>query len=349
MKRIGGALDYAQLAQANRPAMSAAAFARRYCELGLALTWSPPGQKGPRHAGWNRRENAITSPAAALAYWSQHRTHGIGALLSYSGLVSLDVDDANRSRQVLQHFGIDLDALAARAPCIVGRPERFRLMFRAPEIELQHKSVAWPKQDKPRESFVLFELRAGAISDALPPTIHAGTGAPYRWAVPPREGFPPLPQRLLELWTDWKATDAAARSLCPWWTPPKPRPVRSPPAVPIGESVIARFNDAHDVVAILAAHGYIERGRNRFAPPDSQHAAGLVVAEGKVFCHHVGDPLFESEKRPRDAFDVWCVLEHDGDMRRAVRAAAEILGLRRQRLVGRPPSDAAAVRRAGNA
>ena len=309
--------------------MSIAAHAKRYCELDVALTWSPPGCKGPRHAGWNLRENAFLLPGRALDYWTKHPTHGIGALLSYSSLVSLDIDHTEHSRIVFTHLGVDLDALAARSPCIVGRPGRFRLMFRAPATELQHKSLAWPKQDKPRESFVLFELRAGPVSDALPPTIHAETGQPYRWAIPPRDGFPNLPVRLLALWQDWKATEAIGRSLCPWWTPPIPPPARTSRVVPIGESVIQRFNEAHDVGAILTAHGYIERGRNRFAPPDSQHAAGLVVREGKVFCHHAGDPLFDDSKRPRDAFDCWATLEHSGDIRRAVRAAAELFGRRR--------------------
>lgn len=309
--------------------MTTAGYAKRYCELGMALTCSPPGCKGPRHDGWNRRENAITSPAVALDYWRRHPMKGIGALLSFSGLVSLDIDDADRSVAILKHFGIELNDLAARTPCIVGRPSRFRLMFKAPSVELRHRSLAWPKQDRPREAFVLFELRAGPISDALPPTIHVDTGQPYRWAIPPRDGFPQLPARLLDLWTDWKATEQAALALCPWRTAPMPRPVRPARIVAIGESVIAKFNDAHDVSSILAAHGYVERGRDRFAPPDSQHAAGLVVRDGRVFCHHSGDPLFDSEKRPRDAFDVWCTLEHGGDTRKAVRLAAELLGLQR--------------------
>lgn len=307
-----------------------AAWGERYIQrFGLALTWTPADAKGPRCPGWNLRENAITTPAAALQHWTQHPDHGIAALLSFSGLVSLDIDEAPLSRQVLAALGIDLDALATRTPCIVGRPDTFRLMFKAPAVELKHRTAKWPKRDDSRKSFVLFELRAGAVADTLPPTIHPKTGKPYRWAIPPREGFPPLPDRLLALWQEWPATERAVLAGCPWWTPPPPRKAAAPSRTQrAGESVIDQFNATHELCAVLEAHGYKRTGK-RFASPDTQHAPGLVLLDdGRVFCHHVGDPL--GDGRAHDVFDVWCALEHGGDVRSAVRAAAELLGLRRE-------------------
>lgn len=305
-----------------------AAFARRYAELGLALTWTTPGNKGPRHPGWNLRENAIATPADAFKFWTENPTFGIGALLSYSGLVSLDVDHVAHSREVLRALGVNLDELAAAAPCIVGRPDRFRLMFRSPAgVDLRHRNATWPKRDRPREGFVLFELRAGAVSDALPPTIHVDTREPYRWANPPREGFPELPERLLELWQDWQGTDLAIRARCSWYEPPQPKPVapRRPRAAG-APSVIEEFNRMHDCAELLEAAGYKRRGR-RFASPDTSHAAGIVLLEsGRAYCHHAGDPL--GGGRAFDAFALYAALEHGGDTRAAVRAAAEKLGLR---------------------
>src|SRR5271155_1525141 len=80
-----------------------AKFAKRYCEIGLALTFTLPGAKGPRHAGWNLADNAITEPNRAFGYWLVYPTHGIAALLGPSGLVSLDIDDEQYSPRVLQH------------------------------------------------------------------------------------------------------------------------------------------------------------------------------------------------------------------------------------------------------
>lgn len=304
--------------------MSAAAFARGYCgKLGMVLTYSPPGEKGPRHPGWNDPANAITDPVAAHAFWDEHPDYGIGALLEPSRQVSFDVDHVEYTRAVLSGCGINIDELDG--PRIVGRPDRFRLMYRAPDQALKHRTLSWPQKDDPRKGFVLFELRAGLVSDALPPTIHVGTGKPYVWAVPPREGFPPLPQALLDLWLDWENFQRYARRCCPWAPPPAPERPKSRRTVEPGKSVIAAFNAAHDPAAILEAFGYQRQGK-RFAAPGTQHAAGIVELDsGKVFCHHLGDVL--GGEHALDAFDLYVRLEHGGDMRAAVRAAAAELGL----------------------
>src|SRR5260370_18524873 len=158
----------------------------RLAEIGVVMAWTPPGEKGPRHTGWKLEVNAVKDAEKAAAFWRDHPDYGIGALLSYSGLVSLDIDHVEHSRAIFAHFGIDLDELHQGAPCIVGNPAKFRLMYRAPaDIELRHRTVMWPKQENVTQGFAVFELRAGPISDALPPTIHVGTGKPYRWEPPP--------------------------------------------------------------------------------------------------------------------------------------------------------------------
>ncbi len=261
-----------------------ARWASRYCEIGIALTWTAPGGKGPRHAGWNLPDNAITDPKRAFGYWLVNPDHGMAALLGPSGLVSLDIDDEQYSPRVLGHFGIDLEQLRESTPAIVGR--HFRLMFKAPAAEIKHRSATWSKQGAPG-NFVLFELRAGNLADTLPPTRHAVTGTPLPLENPPRNGFPPLPARLLELWLDWETTNREIRALCPWWTPPPDAPParistasQRRDAEGRRESVIDAFNQAHDAAAILEAHGY-KRKDKRFISPDSTHAAGIVLLEAQ--------------------------------------------------------------------
>jgi putative DNA primase/helicase len=306
-----------------------ARFAERYAELGLALTWTPPGAKGPRHAGWNLPENAITDPAAALDYWTRNPRLGVAMLLEPSGLVSIDVDDEGLTRDVLRHFGVDIRGLREAAPTVVGR--HYRLIYRAPPDLLKHRSLAWPRQDDSRSNFVLFEFRAGNIADTLPPTVHPGIGQPYRWENPPRHGFPELPARVLELWRDWPNFSRQALQLCPWWEPPpdRPSPAVARTADPRGgDSVIGAFNQAHDVTGILEAAGYTRRGK-RFASPGTKHAAGVVILEpGRVYCHQQGDRL--CSEHALDAFDLFRILDHGGDYRSAVRAAAELLGLNQE-------------------
>jgi putative DNA primase/helicase len=308
--------------------VSTANWAARYVErFNLALTWTPPGAKGPRHHGWNNPAIAITDKAAARQFFGPRPDYGIGVLLSYSGLVSVDIDHLEYSRIIFGHFGIDLDELRQHAPCVIGNPAKFRAMFGAPAIpDLKHRTVIWPKRENHAEGFAVFELRAGPISDALPPTIHVGTGKPYRWETPPQNGFPPLPERILELWQAWPEFSRRALSLCPWAPPPRPAPARAATRTTSrGASVIDQFNAAHSAAMILEAHGYQRRGK-RFASPGTQHAAGIVMTEaGKVFCHHAGDPL--SGEHACDAFDCFRLLDHGGDFRSAVKAAAQALGM----------------------
>jgi putative DNA primase/helicase len=302
--------------------------------LDLALTWTQPGAKGPRHTGWNLAANAITKPSAAFRHWTENPAHGIAVLLGPSRLVSLDIDNEEHSRTVLRHFGVNLDELRSAAPCIVGR--HFRLIYRAPDVDLKHRTLAWPKPDHADGSAAILEFRAGLVADTLPPTVHPGTRHPYRWENPPRNGFPPPPARLVELCRDWPTTQRQALELCPWAKPsvvlpPSRKRAQHPDAM----SVIDAFNSAHDVSAILEAHGYRRRGK-RFASPDTRHAAGVVLMDsGKIFCHQAGDPL--ADEHAHDAFDLYRLLEHGGCYRSAVKAAAEALRLGQVRARGVNP------------
>jgi len=306
--------------------MSAAAYAARYCSrLGLALV--PLDGKRPIGAAWNVDANLIRSPAAARKYWTRYPQRNLGACLEPSGLVSLDCDDLSGARTVLAPEGLDLDELIRGTPTIVGRAPR--LEFKAPDAPLGRKSVVWPPRAAGEKPITVLEFRAGRLQDVLPPSLHPDTRLAYHWATPPRDGFPPLPDKLLQLWQDFDAFKHRARNLCPWADPEPepdqkaPRSVRGPFTRP---SVIAAFNEAHDIAAILAARGYIPAGRKRWKSPSGHGVAGVVLLpSGKVYCHHTSDPL--GDERAHDAFDLFALFEHGGDVRAAIRAAAEALGM----------------------
>jgi len=59
----------------------------------------------------------------------------------------------------------------------------------------------------------------------------------------------------------------------------------------------------------------------------------VTIIDGKLYSHHSSDPLANGHKN--DAFDVFCILMHDGDQRAATRAAAKALGLD---VKSRPPA-----------
>ncbi len=282
--------------------------------------------KAPYRDAWNIDANLIADAGAASEHWRRNTGDGIGVCLGPSGLVSLDCDDLDAARAVLAKERIDLDALMKSTPTIIGRSPR--LEFKAPAVELGRKSVVWPPKSAGEKPITVVEFRAGRVQDVLPPSIHPGLQRPYVWVTAPRAGFPELPQSVLDLWLNFDAFRRRARNLCPWAPPElEPEPAR-PRRAHTGPSVIRQFNEAHDVVTLLATHGYARVGRKRWKSPHGRNFGGVILLnDGRVFCHHASDPL--GDQKPHDAFDLFCQFEHGGDKRLATRAAALALGLDR--------------------
>lgn len=101
---------------------------------------------------------------------------------------------------------------------------------------------------------------------------------------------------------------------------------RPAPAVGKPPSVIDEFNRGHNVEELLRAHGYIKRGSKWLFSQSSTGLPGVTVSDdGKVYSHHAADPLANGHQN--DAFEVFCLLEHDGDQSKAVKDAARMLGM----------------------
>ncbi|MFZ1869583.1 MAG: bifunctional DNA primase/polymerase [Steroidobacteraceae bacterium] len=307
--------------------MSIAQWAGRYIER-FSFALVPLDGKRPLGEAWNADANLIRTAQAARNYWTRHPQRNVGACLGPSGLVSLDADYLEGARQVLTAEGIELDALMRDTPTIIGRAPR--LEFKAPSVVLGRKSVVWPARAEGEKPVTVLEFRAGRVQDVLPPSLHPDTKQPYRWLTPPTDGFPPLPDSLLQLWLNFDPFKHRARNLCPWVDPEPEKAV--PPrnrVLHTGPSIIGAFNDAHDPVAILESHGYVRAGKRRWKSPQGHGIAGVVLLpSGKVFCHHSSDAL--GDEHAHDAFDLYAQFEHGGDQRAAVRAAAELLGLNKR-------------------
>lgn len=351
---------------------STAVWARRYIEtFNLALVSIEPGEKVPQGLGWNKPGGYMTSADAADIFWQANPLHNLGVVLGPSRVCSLDVDDVEWTRFVLfELLGLDLDALAIVYPTVVGNPTRFRVLFQVPEgVELNRHSLAWPNRKDPdgsiwkavmarakmaREAgdaqgeadakaeaepykrFTVFELRAGLVQDVLPPSIHPGTGKPYIWRTPPRsEGLPLLTDDLLNIWLNWDIFKRDAEAACPWRPKPAhttPRAKRSQPATGDRPSVIDEFNRVHDLEDLLRAYGYVKKGAKWLYPQSSTGLPGVSISDGKLYSHHGADPLANGHQN--DPFDVFCLLEHNGDVSAATKAAARLLGMEIKR---RPP------------
>ena len=342
---------------------SLADWARKYIEVfGLALVPIEPGQKAPKGNAWNKPGGFFRDAGEAVAFWRKYPKYNLGVVLGASQLCSLDVDDAQWTRHILRELlGLDLDAIANEFPCVIGNPARMRILFLSPEnTTLSRHALTWPSQNDPdgakfkstlallKEArsagdmacvqvlktladkyrpFTVFELRAGLVQDVLPPSIHPGTGKPYIWKTPPvAEGFPVLVPELLSVWENWALFKHDAEAACPWRVQPKARAkVKTVPINGASPSVIEQFNRAHNVEALLSAHGYTQHGQRWLCPQSSTGLPGVSVTDGKVYSHHGADPLANGHQN--DAFAVYCLLEHNGDVSKAVKSAAQLLGL----------------------
>lgn len=353
-------------------------WAKRYIDaFDLALVAIEPGKKAPKGKAWNKAGGYFSDADQAAAFWLKHPHHNMGVVLGPSQLCSLDVDDVQWTRQLLSdQLGVDLDHLALTCPTVVGNPQRMRLLFRVPVgIELGRHALAWPNQKDPDGSlfksvvqllkaaeasadqsavvtlkaqaealkrFTVFEFRAGLVQDVLPPSIHPGTGKPYVWKTPPSiEGFPVLIPQLLNAWKNWDLFKRDAETACPWRVKTKPSPkTRTSRIEGVSPSVIEQFNRAHEVESLLTAHGYTQHGQRWLCPQSSTGLPGVSVTDGKVYSHHGADPLANGHQN--DAFAVYCLLEHGGDVPKAVKAAARLFGLNEKpasktRTPGKPP------------
>ncbi|MDH0133515.1 bifunctional DNA primase/polymerase [Pseudomonas asiatica] len=365
----------------DRPSSTTADWARRYIDaFDLALVPIGPGEKGPKGAGWNKPGGYFTDASKAEAFWTANPNHNLGVVLGPSRVCSLDVDDVELTRQVLQQtLGLDVNALADAFPTSVGNPERFRVMFRVPEgVELTRHALVWPNKNDPdgtiykglmaqvkaaqdegdtaREAafrmaaepfkkVTVFELRGGLVQDVLPPSIHPGTRKPYTWRTPPTaEGLPELPADLLGIWQGWDEFKSKGEAVCPWRpkaaAPAAAAPVArpSPAAARSGDrlpEVIPEFNRVHDIATMIEAHGYKRIDGKWLSPHSSSGLPGVTIKDRKLYSHHTSDPLANGHKN--DAFDVFCILMHDGDQKAATRAAAQILGIDAKSRPPEPP------------
>lgn len=307
--------------------VQARALVERY---GFCLVEMAPGSKAPRRPNWQLE--TIHTPEAAAQYWTEHPDHNMGVVLGPSNLCSLDLDDLAAARDLFAEFGVDVDELAKHHPTIQGNPTRFRILFSVPYgLVLSRHSLSWPRRDDPSKQSVVFEFRAGDVQDVLPPSLHPD-GMRYQWLTKPTGTIPELPDILRPMWLQWDVFKANAHALCPW-LPKKAAPPRPEPRTD-GESVIDAFNQAHDLCTLLDRYGYKRQGKRYLSPHSSTMLPGVSILDGgqRCYIHHASDPLCsDTHNNPVSCFDLYCQYEHGGDIKRAAKAAAELLGMTARR------------------
>ena len=109
------------------------------------------------------------------------------------------------------------------------------------------------------------------------------------------------------------------------------QPGRQPGSYDADDDVFAKFNDAHDIGAILERHDYKKARGQRWLRPGSTSAMPGIVSlpdsrPQRIYAHG-NDPLF-SDGKSHDAFDVWRMLK-GLDLSAAAREARILLGMKR--------------------
>lgn len=317
--------------------LTTAQYAEQYIKrFGWHLVPIEPGMKFPKSTDWGN--NCLDTVEAAHEFYTNHENYNIGLALSPSRMCSLDIDDEDSWRLILEEYGLPLDALD-EYPTIRGRGRR--VMFRVPDgVELPYCKLNWPKQEDSKKHYTIIELRSGCDGkqrqDVLPPSIHPDTGKPYEWLVqPPKAGeWPEPPGWLLAIWTAWSDFKPQFVDVCPWADPkPAPEPKRERyQSHGDGVSVIDEFNKAHNIHESLERYGYTKRGKRYLSPHSSTGLAGVTVFDdNRCFIHHASDPLSSADSnQPVNPFDLYCYYDHNGDVSKAVKAAVELLGIKRE-------------------
>jgi len=319
-------------------------YADRYTsKYGMHLVPIDPGRKFPSTKDWGN--NVITESSCAIEFYNSNPDWNMGLALGPSGFCSLDIDCEESFQIILAEFGVDPEELWS-LPAIQGRDKGRRLLFRVPaDTSLPYTKLNWKREDDSSKFYTVFELRAACDGkqrqDVLPPSIHPDTGKPYKWIVqPPKPGkeWPTPPQWLLAMWTAWDQFKPQLQGACPWapkMEPSEPRPRQQQLNDGKGVNVIQAFLDAHDLRIMLEQYGYTRKGRSRYlSPHTTTNLPGVVLFPGDsaAWIHHASDPLCsEDSGQPVNAFDLFCEYEHSGDVSKAVKAAADMLGIKPER------------------
>lgn len=260
--------------------------ALRYAESGWAVFPLKPGSKLPATSNGFKDATRDRNRIAAMFNGSTN----VGAVPP-EGTVVLDVDGPDAHKR-LAELGYELPETAHQET-----PHGDHYVYRAP---------------------VKLRQTAGEICEGVDTRV-AGRGyivvAPskvdgksYTWTTPPLNGnISPAPQWLI---------DATIERPAP---PRRERDTTGP---------IGKFNSRHTCQEILERNGYERDARRCYAPVVARYRrpgstsglAGVAVFDdGTCYSHHA-DAL--NDGHSHDAFDVYRLLEHDGDLQRALTAAA---------------------------
>ena len=313
-----------------------------YMQKGWNLVMMPMRTKGPNHPGWNAPSELVNTPERAIHRLSQG-PQNMGLVHQPSGTGAIDVDDEAWARHILEEFGLDYDEIMDFGMRIRSKANRDKAIFVGVPADMPLLKVTWPLKDgqKPTDRFTIIEFRAGPNQDVLPPSLHPD-GHHYTWAEGTApwdfEELPEIPPKLLDFWRALADRSSGLReeieNLCPWKKMHSGRRYVQASRTVSSEhtDVIGAYNKMASIEDLLTQAGYKLKGKRWLAPSSSTKIPGVVVFndqnQPKCYSHHGSDPL--ADGYAHDAFDVLCILQHNGDVKATLDDAARITGIERR-------------------
>jgi hypothetical protein len=302
-------------------------------------------------ATWNPFRSCRAT-SEELAHWFDRRanrraTEAMAVVCGSisGGLVCLDFD----ALRLYEPWCVAAGDLARGLPVQKTGGGRRQVFFRCPQ-PCGNLELAWVEDDEKESGRSIgIETRGEGGYACVPPSLHP-SGNRYEWISGSLTDVPLLSQAHAE------ALIAAARKLdeCPH-TRQQREQIEAEALRKHAQraerqngndsdNVIGNFNQRHTVESLLESHGYTKAINGRYCRPDRDGVGSISIQDGRSVHFSTNDLLNDaavgSGYGVHDAFDVFRMLEHSGDFNKAVRAAAESMGMSKRRTDAKPDGDA---------
>jgi P4 family phage/plasmid primase-like protien len=278
----------------------------------------PDPKTGDLKPSWRPFQSSIADDDWLIKWFADappDRNIAIVTGIVSGGLDALDFDEAAFFERWLKKVGTLADGLVMQHS---GRGTHVFFRCQHPH---PHEDLAFVADDNEQSGrHVAVETRGEGHLITVAPSLHAN-GKHYEVIAGSLLAVSLLSQPQVE------ALLRAARELdeCPFTKQQRDQRARA------GESrnprpdvdVIGAFNDAHSIEQALEGHGYHVDGNYAVRPGGKRKT---VYLEGNRSFHHNRNDRFCDGYWHRP-FSIFCELDHGGDVRSAVKAAAEELGI----------------------
>ena len=284
-----------------------------YIQSGLSII--PVGRNKRPVIAWESYQRTIADENTVRS-WFEKKAYNLAVVTGAisGGLVVIDFDDVGFFDRWKSEIGELPDGLVVQKS---GRG--FHVFFRCPQPGHNQKLAFLADDGENTGRRVAVETRAEGGYILVEPSIHS-SGKPYEVIQGDLTKIPKIEQQQAE----YLLREAHLLDQSPTKTSAATSTVRQPyVSGKANANVIEAYNASSKIEDILSRNGYIIQ-QDKAIRPGGEHFS-VTIRENRSFHFNSNDPL--SNEHWRSAFDAFCLLEQDGNVKQAVKAAARQLGI----------------------